>query len=99
MKLPFHLGEALESLERATQGLFRQLRCFQQDFDIRELAVRLITTNTNLDPRAQQTAAEHAHPLEFIKAQRQFFQFPEQALERETGVEERCQKHVAADAG
>src|SRR5947208_13363130 len=49
--------------------------------------------------RAYQPSAHRSGPLEFVEPERNSFQFREQWQGGNTGIEQRAEKHVAADSG
>src|ERR1035437_6568337 len=99
MKPSFHLGEMVESLQCQASGFSRQRSILNQLLNIREMPVRLIGGNTDVNTRPHQTAAHGTGALEFIESQRKLPQFAEHLISWNSRVDQRGQKHIAADAG
>ena len=99
MELPFRVRQATKDFECARFDRFRQVRALNQGLNLPQVSLGGLGGRVNFQACAHQTAAHGAGPLELVKPQRDFFQLRVQKLRREAGIEQRAQKHVAADAG
>src|SRR5208283_563929 len=63
------------------------------------MARRFFARDTNVDARPHQTSAHGARAMELIETERQLLELAEQLVHRNSRVDQRSQKHVAANAG
>ena len=99
MEFAFRLRQAVEDRARLRLNAFGEAAPLDQRFDLRQVPMAALGGYLDFQARAYQSSAHRAGPLEFVEPEGDFFQFREQLLGGNAGVDEGAEKHVAADSG